>query len=61
MVYVSINRQWPVRDLRGAGTAVSLRPSSINWVYRVRITTIFILYNINYTDFLYTAYIFRIM
>ena len=45
----------------GGGDCRSLRPSSINWVYRTRITTIFILYNIDYIDFLYTTYIFRII
>ena len=45
----------------GGRGAVSHWPLSINWVNRIRITTIFILYNNNYIDILYTTYIFRIM
>ena len=53
--------QCVVWDLRG-GDCGSLWPSSINWVHRFRITTVFcIKYNINYIDSLYTTYIFRIM
>ena len=52
--------QCVVWDLRGTGDCGSLRLSSINWVYRIRLTTIFTLYNINYIDFLYTTYILRI-